>query len=360
MSRGILATLDLHALKHNFLYIKEHVSPARVLVMIKSNAYGHGLLPISKALPCADAFGVSSVEEGITLRLAGITIPVVVMTGFFDENELSLCVQYHLQGVVHHELQLALLEKSQLPAPLSVWFKIDTGMHRLGFSIKDTPVMYQRLLSCNAVKQPMTWMTHLADADHDDQTFSRQQIELFSQVTQCMSAPKSILNSAGLLSFPEACLDWVRPGVMLYGASPLKHQDGPAIGLKPVMTLSAKLIAIKDCVTGDRIGYGGTWICPESMRIGIVAMGYGDGYPRHVKNGTPTLLDGVICPLVGRVSMDMLAIDLRAVSLPKLGDRVILWGVGLPIEQIAQSGDTIPHTLFSQVSQRVQMETINE
>ena len=354
MSRGAIAYVDLCALKNNFSRIKTVASGCSILAMIKSNAYGHGLSRVATALSEADAFGVASLEEAVILRTAGIQQSIMVMAGFYSEEELPQFVHYDLTAIVHRSDQVSILEKKTIKKPLSVWLKIDTGMHRLGFSIKEALAMYARLQACTFVRQPMVILTHLADADNPKRQFTETQIANFNHITAHLSNPKSIVNSAGLLSYRDALADWVRPGIVLYGVSPFLDRVGEQEGLQPVMTLTAKIIAKKQVKKGDCVGYGCTWVCPEDMPMGIVGIGYGDGYPRHAKNGTPTLVNGKRCPLVGRVSMDMIAIDLRECSMAAVGDRVVLWGKGLPVEKIAECADTIGYELLCHVTSRVE------
>lgn len=354
MSRGAIACINLSALKHNYSRLQRLADGRSILAMIKSNGYGHGLLRVANALNSADAFGVASIDEAIALRKGSIQKTIVVMAGFYDENELPQFVEYNLVAVLHRPDQIAALERNHLAKPLTVWMKIDTGMHRLGFPLDQVHSMFERIHQCDSIKKPIGLMTHLADADNQNRQFTEKQIACFKEITANLSGLKSIVNSAGLLSYNhEALADWVRPGIMLYGVSPIPNHTGEEEGLKPVMTLTAKLMAVKHCRNGDVIGYGCAWRCPEDMPIGIVGIGYGDGYPRHAKNGTPTLVNGEVCQLVGRVSMDMIAIDLRAQPNAAVGDCVILWGNGLPVEKIAMCADTIGYELLCNVTQRV-------
>ena len=354
MSRGAIATINLSALQHNYARIKHLVGHCAVLAMIKSNGYGHGLLRIARALSTADALGVASLDEAIVLREAGIQQPIVVMAGFYNAAELPHFVEQALLAVIHHTDQLVLLEKTPLRAPLSVWLKIDTGMHRLGFAVEQVAAVYQRLSMLPSVKKPIGLMTHLAQAEYPDRSFTEAQIHQFTQVTRGLSEPRSVVNSAGILFYREAWLDWVRPGIVLYGVSPLPGRTGLEEGLQPVMTLTGRLMSVKTLRKDERVGYGGMWICPEDMPVGIVGVGYGDGYPRHAKNGTPTLVHGKWCPLVGCVSMDMITIDLRVCPEAQVGDTVVLWGEGLPIEKVAACAETIPYELLCRVTQRVE------
>ena len=347
-----LATIDLQALKYNFSRVKEIAPQSSILTMIKSNGYGHGLVWVAKTL--MNALGVACIDEALILRENGIVMPIVVMHGFSDKKELNEFIQHNLVAVIHHSYQVNLLEKSKISLPLQVWLKVDTGMHRLGFSLKKVSSVYSRLSACLSVHKPIGLMTHLSDADNKDRSFTEWQINQFMEITKNKDVPKSVVNSAGLLAYPAAFFDCVRPGIMLYGVSPFSWETGIKRNLKSVMTLSAKIIAIKNCRSGDMVGYGCTWLSSENTLIGIVGIGYGDGYPRHVPSGTPTLLDGKICPLIGRVSMDMITIDLRSKPDAKIGDEVILWGNGLPVEQIAEQAGTIGYELLCQITQRVQ------
>ena len=360
MSRGAVATINLSAFEHNFARVKELAGHRSILAMIKSNGYGHGLTRVAKALVKADAFGVASLNEALTLRKAAIKTPIVVMAGFYEEAELPEFINSNLAAVIHRPDQVAALEKTNTPSRLPVWLKIDTGMHRLGFPVAQTESIAARLNACEVVQKPIGLMTHLADADNLNREFTESQIKQFFHAIQHITGPTSIVNSAGLLAYPRAAADWVRPGIMLYGVSPFAQRTGEEEGLRPVMTLSAKLIAIQHCHKDDAIGYGCTWRCPEAMSVGILGIGYGDGYPRHAKNGTPTLLNEKICPLIGRVSMDMIAIDLRAQPNAKVGDKVILWGEGLPVEKIAACADTIGYELLCNLTPRVEIIEVHD
>lgn len=359
MTRAV-ATINLTALKHNFFQVKKVAPNQCIWAMIKSNGYGHGLLRVAKILSEADAFGVACIEEAMTLREAGIKTPIVVMRGFRNERELSKFVHHHLTAVIHQPDQVRLLEIHHLTSPLSVWLKIDSGMHRLGFSAEKILPVYQRLQKSISVRKPIGLMTHLADADNIDRAFTESQINYFFAITKTMKSPKSIVNSAGLFSYPNALVDWVRPGILLYGISPFSSENGAERNLRPVMTLSAIIVAIKQCRKDDAVGYGCAWRCPETMPIGIVEIGYGDGYPRHAPNGTPTLLNKKVCPLIGRVSMDMIAIDLRSQPNARIGDEVILWGSGLPIERVAEMASTVSYELLCNVAQRVRFTEVDD
>jgi alanine racemase len=352
---GATAHINLAALQHDFRRVQELVPNCKIMAMLKTNAYGHGLLQAAKVLDMANAFGVASPAEAIELRKSDISKPLVVMRGFADAEELQLFAEHNLDAVIHHHDQLVILQQAKLPKKISVWLKIDTGMHRLGFAPKDAAQAYQELKKNPKIKEPIYVMTHFAEAANLSSPTTEKQLSCFAKATQGIRGKGvlSVANSAAIIAWPQSHADWVRPGVMLYGISPFANKVGGEIGLKPVMTLQSKILVIKKLSKGDKIGYGGTYTCPENMPVGIAAIGYGDGYPRHAKNGTPILVNGIECQLVGRVSMDMITIDLRNNPNAKPGDSVILWGDGLPAEYIARSADTIPYELFCRLTKRV-------
>jgi alanine racemase len=276
-----------------------------------------------------------------------------LMEGLFTDAELRVAVENEFTLVVHHAQHLDILEKNNISKPVSIWLKIDTGMHRLGFPPNDAAKIYARLMFCSSVKKPVGLMTHFASSNVLDSSQTIQQIEIFNQVTGKLQGPRSLANSAGIIAWPAAHADWIRPGIMLYGASPFSGHRGVEYNLQPVMSLSSKLIAVHSVAKGSQIGYGGTWTCPDNTRIGVVAIGYGDGYPRHAANGTPVLINGRPCPLVGTVSMDMLTVDLSTQPDAKVGDTALLWGDGLPVEVVAEQSSTTCYELLTRITQRV-------
>ena len=354
MSDNPRAFIDLSALEHNLRKVRALVGARQILAMVKANGYGHGMVTVAKGLREADAFGVASFDEAIALREAAISQPIFVLSRFEWAEQVTLAALYRLSLVVNQPFQVEILQRSPAPEPITVWLKLETGMHRLGLLPDQFLDAWQRLERLSWINQPVGLMTHLACADDPDHPLTNQQIELFQKLTINFPGPKSIANSAAIVSHPESLADWVRPGIMLYGASPVINQTGEQLGLRPVMTLTADLIAVNSAKPGDCVGYGATWQCPEEMPIGIVAIGYGDGYPRHARTGTPVLINGSLCPLIGRVSMDMIAVDLRPAPQAKVGDSVVLWGKGLPVEQIADCAETISYELFCHVTQRVE------
>lgn len=358
MSRPTHMTIDLGALQHNFKRVKALAPNCGAMAMIKANAYGHGLVRVAQALPHADALGVASLEEGITLREAGVTRPIVLMEGLFSANELSDAARHKFILVVHHHEHVEMLERMKTPQVFSVWLKINTGMNRLGIAPNEVDVMYARLRNAQAVKKPIGLMTHFAEADLVDHETTRQQIMLFNDCTAHLSGPRCLANSAAILAWPHSHGDWVRPGLMLYGASPFANKSGMDHALLPVMTLSSKIIAVTQVKQGGKVGYGGTWTAPEDMLIGVVGVGYGDGYPQFAHNGTPVLVNGVRSVLVGRVSMDMLTVDLRPVPNVKINDPVILWGKGLPVEEIAYYTQSSPYEILTRMTPRPKIEIL--
>jgi alanine racemase len=348
------AIINTDALQHNLQKVRELAPDSKVLAMVKGNAYGHGLVAIGKILNTIDGLGVACLDEAIKLREGGVHTPIVLMSGVYCLEDLKLVDLYNLQIVVHDPFQITLLESQFIQRPIKTWLKIDTGMHRLGFAPNVFKNAYQKLANNNLVKQPLTVMTHLANADDlNKKDFTLEQFERFKHATQGVQCTKSIANSAGIMSWPETIAQWNRPGIMLYGVSPVINKIGRDFDLLPVMTLKSKVIALHDLRKGDAIGYGSTYICPDDMRIAVVAIGYGDGYPRHAKNGCPVLVRKTRCPLVGRVSMDMITIDVSNCPEVAIGDSVILWGDDLPVEAVAKYADTIAYELLCSVSRRV-------
>jgi alanine racemase len=355
MSRPARARIDLQALQHNFSLAQQTAPDSQVMAIIKANAYGHGLVSIAQALPAAAAFGVACLDEAIALREAGFDRRIVLLEGLFGPDDINLISGYRLDVVVHHDSQLQWLAQGQLLRPLDVWLKIDTGMHRLGFSpdrIGEITARLQQIPQVDTVR----YMTHFPCADDLDNPDTCQQIDAFGEAVTTVDGEQSLANSAGILGWPAARADWVRPGIMLYGSSPLSGRTAQSLDLQPVMTLTTKLIAVNVRKQGDTIGYGADWSCPVDMPIGVAAIGYGDGYPRHAPSGAPLRVNGHTASLAGRVSMDMICIDLRDVPNPQVGDEVILWGEGLPVDEVAAAADTISYELLCSVGSRVQFD----
>lgn len=352
------ARIDLDALRHNLGVARAAASGRRAMAVIKADAYGHGLTRVAAALSGADALAVARLDEAVRLRDAGCRQPVLLLEGCLDAGELAEAARLGFTLVIHHPEQLALLASTDVAQPLACWLKVDTGMHRLGFTPEQAVAAWQRLAGLKQAAGTPGLMTHLANADDRDDPVTGEQLARFAPLAERLGAQTSIANSAGILGWPDSHGDWVRPGLMLYGASPFVAGQGSDHGLRPAMTLSARLIAINALKAGDPVGYGGTFRCPADMTVGVVGIGYGDGYPREIAPGTPVSIGGVEAPIVGRVSMDMLTVDLRGHPAAGVGDEVVLWGADLPLERIAAAAGTIPYTLTCGVTARVRHLTI--
>jgi alanine racemase len=351
------ATIDTGALRHNLDVIRRRAPRSRVMAVIKANAYGHGLVSVARALESADAFAVARVDEGLALREAGIRNPVVLLEGVFDAEQLGAAATSQFQLVVHTREQIELLRAAPSGVRFKVWLKLDSGMNRLGFKGAEFGAAHAALSILPAVAQPVNLFTHLASADLPELPTTHEQLTVFHQATLDLPGERSVENSAGLLGFPEAQGHWVRPGLLLYGVSPFAGSIGLDHGLQPVMTLHSKVLAVKELRVGERVGYGGDWKAARSTRLAIAAAGYGDGYPRSLPSGAPVLVNGQRAPLAGRVSMDMIGIDVTDLGqAPRAGDPVILWGSGLPVEEVALWAQTIPYELLCGISQRVAAE----
>jgi alanine racemase len=352
--KAATAQINLKALLANFQRVRQMAPDSKVLAVLKANAYGHGLVAIAEQLKAADAFGVARIEEALALRTGGVVKPIVLLEGFFDKADLPVLVANNMQTVVHMSSQVDDIVNATLEGPLKVWLKVDTGMNRLGISAEVFVQDYQRLNQSPNVQQPMRLMTHFACADELDSPKTHQQISDFKQLTDTHLLETTMANSAAIIAWPDSRASWVRPGLMLYGVSPIKGASAEALALTPVMTLKSSIIAIRQVSQGDSVGYGAAWVAKQDTFIGVVAIGYGDGYPRHLPSGTPLLINGQIVPLAGRVSMDMITVDLGSKPKAALGDEVILWGEGLPVEHIADLAGTIAYELLCNITQRVE------
>lgn len=354
MTRPARVIIDPRAARQNLARVRSLAPRARVLAVVKADAYGHGIERMAGILAAADAFAVASLEEAVALREAGVDSPVVLLEGPFEAGEVALIAHLALEVVVHTVEQLAMLEGAARPR--AVWLKFDTGMHRLGFMPADFAVIHAR---ARALGVPLRFMTHFANAHRRDEPSVPVQAGRFAAMLEGIEGPRSLANSGAIVGYPQTHADWVRPGLMLYGVSPFEHGNGPSLGLAPVMTLRSRLIAVKRVRAGDAVGYGGAFVCPEDMPVGVVAYGYGDGYPRHARTGTPVLVRDTRTQIIGHCSMDMLTVDLRPVADAGFGDPVTLWGTGLPIEEVALAADTIPYELLCRVRMRAQYETVH-
>lgn len=361
MARNIVATVSQAALRHNLHQIRQLAPQAKIMAMVKANAYGHGLMTVATTLQEADALGVASIEEALLIRKKGIQTDVVLMEGIFRVEELPFVQTHRFTQVVHHWHQVQALQEysDTVQEPFKVWIKINTGMNRLGFPIEEFDEVYRVLSTLDNVTL-LGMMTHFSHADDKTSDITSQQIERFEKSVRAYPGEKCLANSAGILAWPQSHANWVRPGLMLYGASPFKDMTGTDLNLLPAMTLRSEIIAVRQISKGEKVGYSGTWECAsQDSTIGIVAMGYGDGYPWHARNGTPVLVNQQRVHTVGRVSMDMLAVDLSSIGPVKVGDPVVLWGEGLPIEEIAQHSGTIPYELFCRFTERVTVKVVS-
>lgn len=352
----IRAIVDTAALRHNLDRVRGTAPAARVMAVIKANAYGHGLVPAAKALAQTDGFAVARLDEGLALRGAGLTNRILLLEGVFSPAQLAAAAQQRFDLMVHSVEQLEMLEGRAGGETISAWIKLDTGMNRLGFRVEHFAEAYQRLRRVANVAADPTLVTHLANADDRRDHKTTDQVQAFAAATAGLAGERSIANSAGLLGWPETRGDWVRPGLVLYGVSPFPSGTGADLGLRPAMTLQTEVIAVKDVLGGETVGYGGAWRAQRDTRMAVIAAGYGDGYPRSVESGTPVLVNGHRAPLIGRVSMDMICVDVTDLPGVATGDPVVLWGEGVPVEEIARHAGTIPYELICSVSQRVQHE----
>jgi len=354
----VSATISTAALRHNLEAIRRHASHSRVMAVVKANAYGHGLAAVAQALGQADAFAVARIEEGIVLRNAGITQPVVLLEGVFDREQLMAAAKARFELVVHSADQIDLLREAPGDALFPVWLKLDTGMNRLGFRPGEFESALSALRRMVCVRQPVRLCTHMANADTPEHPGTGQQLAVFDRVCAGLEGEQSTANSAALFAFRESQRDWVRPGIALFGVSPFADRVGTELGLLPVMTLRTRIIAVKTLEAGESVGYGSQWTTRRRTVLAIAAIGYGDGYPRNVISSTQVLVAGRRAPLAGRVSMDMLGVDVTDVPQARVGTEVVLWGEGLPVERIASCAGTVPYELLCGISQRVAVSVV--
>ena len=368
-----IATINSAALRHNIQLIKSFAPNQKLLAMIKANAYGQGLLPAAHILADqVDGFGVARLREALEIQETGYTGKILLVEGFFDREEMLKTLSRRFDSVIHCHEQLELLEqvakeweeeqqkgfwkrKTKIYFPINIWLKIDTGMHRLGVHPEQVDEFYQRLKKCPLVEN-ISFVSHFSRADELNCGYTEKQISTFEQATQAYPEhTRSISASSGILYWKQAHYEWVRPGIIMHGISP--HYDPIThLGFQPVMTLSSSLIAVRTHKAGEPVGYGGTWVSPKETKLGVIAMGYGDGYPRNAPEGTPVLINGRKVPIVGRVSMDMLTVDLGADSQDKVGDEAIFWGKDLLIEEIAEHIGVISYELITKLTPRVIFE----
>lgn len=355
MSRTTVATIHLAALRHNLARLKAMAAPAKVMAVVKADAYGHGLERVARALNSeAEAFAVAALGDGLRLRAAGHTQRIVVLSGPDSASDIAEMQRLQLDVAIHHDTQLQwLAQAAPARGRMRVWLKVDSGMHRLGFAPPRVAAVHAQLAAMPGVDPQIGLLTHFSDSEVFGGVQTPAQIACFDAATRQLSGPRSLSNSAAVLGWPDARGDWVRSGGLLYGLSVVEGKTAADFGFRPAMTLSTRLIAINPIGKGERIGYNGAWTCPQDMPVGVAAVGYGDGYPRSAAAGTQVLIGDRRVPLIGRVSMDLITLDLRDAPAAKIGDRVVLWGPQLPVEQIAAQAGTIAYDLTCGMTRRV-------
>lgn len=353
-NRPVRAHISIKAIRHNSQRIRELVPDSKIMAVIKADGYGHGMETAAQALDGhVDEFAVNSLDDVFRLRDAGFNKAITVLSASFNLEELYQLNEHRARVTIYDVSQIAVLESIDKDLKMSIWLKADTGMGRLGFSPEELQPALHRLSAIQSVDQ-ISLMTHLANADQTDHSANQVQISLFEELAELYDFTElSLLNSAGILGLPEHAYQWVRPGIMLYGISPLNNKSSEQLELKPAMTLKSKLISVRTLAAGSSVGYGSSYVVVEDTRIGVVACGYGDGYPRHAPTGTPVLINGEIVPLIGRVSMDMICVDLNRLSA-SVGDEVVLWGEGNPVEVVAERAGTIAYELVCRILPRVE------
>jgi len=350
MPRPIHAIIDLDALRHNRAAVRRAAPSARTYAVVKANAYGHGLLRAAAAFRDSDGFGILEIDNAVRLREAGYRQAILLLEGVFDEHDLRAAVEHDFACAIHDLEQLAMLRDLPVGARLDLCIKLNTGMNRLGIA----PAKLRGVLEAlhgNVHVRSLGLMTHFACAD--DERGVAEQWQRFGEAVRGFDLPVTAANSAAVLRYPETHAAWVRPGIMLYGGSPFADVPAQALGLRPAMTLRSQIIGVQALALGDAVGYGATFVAARPMRIGIVACGYADGYPRHAPSGTPVLVDGMRTGTVGRISMDMLCVDLTGLAAAGRGSAVTLWGDGLPADEVAAAAGTVSYELFCALAARV-------
>lgn len=358
--KAVTAEINLKALVHNVQTIRGMVPNSKIVAVVKANAYGHGLYTVADTLDAyVDALAVARIDEALSLRERGVKKPIILLEGFFENSDVRLISEYKLHTAVHDIEQVEAIEQSDIKSPINCWMKIDIGMHRLGASPEQIAEMKSRLEACDKVVQPIGLISHLSVADTPAEfDYNREQIDYFLETAKSFKGDLCLANSAGILCWPKSHTKWVRPGIILYGISPFEDRVGADFQLEPVMTLRSSLIAIRKLKKGAKVGYGAAWTAPRDTILGIVATGYGDGYPRTAPNGTPVWVNGRIVPSVGHVCMDMMFVDLGPDSADRIGDKVVLWGKEVPVEKIASLCGTIPYELVCHIMPRVEIANI--
>jgi len=352
MARNTIARIDPDAVAHNLGLVRQWAPHSRIMAVVKADAYGHRLDLCLPALENADMLAVATIDEARAIRRLGNRQAVLLLEGVLHASDLAVVEALGLELTLHHPEQVAMLENlGHAPTP-RLWLKVESGMHRLGVEPEQVPALHARLLALPGAEQ-VNLVSHFASAESVDEASVRRQLRRFDAATRGLSGERCLANSGAILNHPDSHRDWVRAGIVLYGISPLAGRSGPELGLKPVMTLEAEIMAINRVPAGESVGYGARFTADREIRVGVVGVGYGDGYPRSMVDGTPVLVHGRRCPLVGRVSMDMLTVDLSACPEAAIGTRAVLWGKDLPIEEIAAAAGTIPYELSCRITRRV-------
>lgn len=363
--------VNVDALLHNVQQLRKlkesNSDKTELMAVIKANAYGHGCTRIAAFLDHkVDYFAVSRLDEAVKLKKEGIKTPILILDGFFSMEEIPQLIEYKIETVIHHESQIKWLQKWQqkhFDSPLiKIWVKVDTGMHRLGFDPEQVPFVFETLNKLPCVAKPLNLISHFANSDQPENELNLKQIELFNQVVKSLPeneiGKKSLAASGGIFGLPNAHFDVIRAGIVLYGIAPFAEKTGKDLGLRAVMTLKSNIISIKKIKKGELIGYGSIWKSTENTQIAVVAMGYGDGYPRDIAQGTEVLLNGRLVPIVGRISMDMLVIDLGQQNIDKIGDEVIFWGEVLPIEKTAENSNFSAYEVVTRLTGRLSIDYV--
>ncbi len=353
------AVINLPALVANYQYLKKYCDNRPLIAVVKGEAYGHGVVEVSAALSMADMLAVARIEEAVEIREAGITTPILLLEGCYCDEDLHIAAKYDFQVVIHHQFQVDQFKSLNLPKAIKVWLKLDTGMHRIGIHPNEAESVIQTIEKSTNLDGTLNYLSHFSCADELDSDVTVNQIKTFRKITQQRSGLKSIANSAGILFWPDSHFDMARTGIALYGVSPAENYSGKELGLTAVMTIKSRLIAIRQHEANEPVGYGQIWHSHEATKIGVIAFGYGDGYPRLAPEGTPIWLNGRLVPIVGRVSMDMITVDLGSDCDDQIGDEVELWGSRLPIEVVAKAIGTIPYELTIKLTKRVVRQYIS-
>ncbi len=351
MPRPIRAAISSAAFAHNLTVARSYAKNAKLWAVLKANAYGHGLERAARALDAADGFAVLDFQEAARLRVAGVTKPILLLEGYFKAVDLPLLPKYGLTPVIHNPEQVEMLRHIALPKEIQAYLKVNSGMNRLGFGVEGLRPAYNAVRMHPQVKG-LTLMTHFADAD--GATGIKAQLEWFNELSKDFQVPRSLANSAALIRFADETRgDWARPGIMLYGCSPFADQSAESLGLKPAMTLTSEIIATQHLQPGEKVGYGFAYEAAGEITIGVVACGYADGYPRHAPTGTPVLVHGKRTRVIGRVSMDMICVDISDIQEAYIGSPVTLWGEGLSADEVAAAAGTVGYELLCALAPRV-------